>query len=700
MAIYKATYCYPLLNSLDVRIVADSADINAVSPYQLLKCKVDSSNKTVTGYQIRLLDGANNQVFPVTNDGKGFISPLSELSAIAPDNLINSGLNGTMIHVPFFQNYNYDDDDPAFNNMAIPSYNAIYYVPRYGADYVVGTADEPLTGWQLDGSGLILSKNGWDGSVNGEIAQEGEKILFLSTDNRGGIWVVQDDGTLSRYTDHAGEAVTNIKLAGFNVVIKKGSHHDEIWHYTNSTTYAVVSNHLGQWIDIEGNPIDLDIDGGTYKWEITLYQGEVATSYEVVTIDVGNLSYNVNVYFKNYAALSFDWYDAVLNRGTILGSTNKRIQIADALDDGQIPMGDSVSPLVLQGRYVQLLDPNGRQIADRSYVRSYDATYGHVYPMADAFQLNWIDQAEKVSFYKHSNNEEQVLANERVRLATTQNINLYQESYKDLENQQSSEDAADVGKCLYCLQNDYTDPDGYQFVNASPADVASHTYGSTRTIGNIGRNPTLTVPTAHNPYQFAFSFYCYEGFPSTLTAADVTIVCETSSYQITDTTLTLSEGNSVITLSFKLTLHSSGLTVPSHITINAGNITWKYYKKVIGAYNPNLGLISIDGYQTKDNDVILVKNQVKAQENGVYRAHEGSWQRDGSFKDWGSFIGKILFVQEGLDNGGTNWESLALTGGSLMNVESATSGDSPLYFKIESPILLFGNKVKCGVQLV
>ena len=46
MAIYKATYCYPLLNSLDIRLVAHD---NVVSPYQILKCKVDSSNKTVTG---------------------------------------------------------------------------------------------------------------------------------------------------------------------------------------------------------------------------------------------------------------------------------------------------------------------------------------------------------------------------------------------------------------------------------------------------------------------------------------------------------------------------------------------------------------------------------------------------------------------------------------------------------------------------
>ena len=92
MAIYKATYCYPLLNSLDIRIVANSAE-ELIAPYQLLKCKVDSSNKTVTGYKIRIIDGANNQVFPVANNGEGYISPLSELPSFGGD--INTGLNGS-----------------------------------------------------------------------------------------------------------------------------------------------------------------------------------------------------------------------------------------------------------------------------------------------------------------------------------------------------------------------------------------------------------------------------------------------------------------------------------------------------------------------------------------------------------------------------------------------------------------------------
>ena len=53
MAVYKATYCYPFLNSFDGRVTATSEDS---TPSQNLKCKIESSNKLITGYTIEIYD--------------------------------------------------------------------------------------------------------------------------------------------------------------------------------------------------------------------------------------------------------------------------------------------------------------------------------------------------------------------------------------------------------------------------------------------------------------------------------------------------------------------------------------------------------------------------------------------------------------------------------------------------------------------
>ena len=62
MAVYKSTRCYPFMNNIDIRIAQTNAS-NAY-PAQFLTCKVDTSNKNVTGYSIRVLDEDNNQIFP------------------------------------------------------------------------------------------------------------------------------------------------------------------------------------------------------------------------------------------------------------------------------------------------------------------------------------------------------------------------------------------------------------------------------------------------------------------------------------------------------------------------------------------------------------------------------------------------------------------------------------------------------------
>ena len=570
MAVYKATYCYPMLKNLDIRIASDGTNVR---PCEWMTCQIDSSNQKITGYQIRILDSENNQIFPSANSngGKGYISPVevSDLPLDPSDKDINSGYNGTGLKIPFFQNYNYSAITTE-NQMVTESFNAVYYIPKYKVDYILN--ESIANHFEVtDEDHLIysgISPQIIDPDTN-EVLVMGDTVLIL-TDKEG--WNVETEETVVcekgifkvtrvnyRYRTYyvyleRVEGIDSNALGDHKIVVTQGPLHDKVLYFDEDEgEWVDVEDHSGLWVDIEGNPINIDVNGKTYKWEITLYQGEGVTMFNQITLNPGGA--DVEVYNVSYDDLSFKWFDTALNSGKILGSTNKRIQIASSLGDGAVlPLGTVGSPLVLQGTYIQLLDSNENPISNRAYVQNYDSTYGHVYPIAGGFSKEDINVAEKACFYKHSNNAEEVLARERVDYATTE-----------------------------------------------------------------------------------------------------------------------SDGNLAI------------------------------YRQVSGRWegNPDLGLPFIDGVQIKEGDVILVKNQERQCENGVYYAHAvgTAWSRSGSYKTWGDFIGATLLVVGGDTNGATNWESTAGAGGSLFGT-NFPAGESPLFFVPEKPIILFYGGIKKQVNAV
>ncbi len=549
MAVYKATYCNPMLSNLDIR-VASTGEFS--QPCEWLTCKIDSSNKKITGYKIRILDSANNQIFPSedSNEGKGHISPITELPQ--EDDLytgfnVNSGYNGTILKIPFFQNYTYTSSSETQNQMKLPSFNAVYYTPCYRVDYNIIQGESATVSFEAVDSDTINISGEYAMVVDSETLEIGDTILIK--DDVGvcekGIFKVTQITTTPTPTVKI-ERVNHIgvtALTGKRVVITKGEiYHNAVFLY--DATWQQVTNREIFWKDIEGNSINLDVKGGSYKWEITLYQGDGTESYTTITLAGGS----VQVGDVDYSGLDYDWFDTTLNSGKILGSTNKRIQIASYLDDvAVVPVSDSNTPLVLQGTYAQLLliDPTSetydpQPIGNRAYVQNYDSTFGHVYPINGGFSREDIAAATNICFYKHSNNAEEVLARERVDCATVEGVNL--------------------------------------------------------------------------------NLYIEEGGQ------------------------------------------------------------WKL--------NPSLGLPVIDGIQLKEGDYVLVKDQEKQYENGVYVAHATgtAWSRSGSYKNWGEYIGAILFVMNGSVNGSTNWESTAGAGGTLFNGGSSTG--SLLIFIPERPITL------------
>ena len=445
MAVYKPTLCYPFLNSMDIR-VAKYGDFQDFSTkyFQYLSCKIDNSNKKITGYKIKILTSDNQQVFPVDEEGnpiEGKISPIEELQIpelgfVENTASINSGLNGTTLRVPFFQNK---------VNPVLTSYNAVYYEPTYLADYILkdGLEDQSdLEYWTLNSSTGKIEYN-WDKAgatpeekkaneikLDGEVILKGEIILIIgevsvdgttTTEDCTGLWVVdgeynETDVSITTvlvkamdFTDASSTGITLIKGATrHNYTYTINYDHSSTMSYTESVTGGI-------WYNISNIPISLlDSNKTSYKWEVTLYQGNYVPS-QITTIPAEIF----------YSDVDPEWLDMTLTSGKIMGSTPERIQISDS-DESHIPEGIDGAPIVLQERFMELSNNNTGIFSGgvRVRVKTYDSTYGHVYPMLDSLNTTNISNASYCQFFKYSSDPSQILNTDIVSYVYTSDITL------------------------------------------------------------------------------------------------------------------------------------------------------------------------------------------------------------------------------------------------------------------------------------
>ena len=623
MAVYKATYCFPFLNNANIR----NTDIHI---RDFLKCQVDTSNKNVTGYKIRILDSNNNQIFPI---GDEYISPISELreyiNTVPKYGLdwgddTNTGLNGTCLEIPFFRNFACDLANKR-------SFNALYYNVSLSVDYLVPT-------W---------TNSSWNGIVCSEIAKIGATVLHFTAAEGWVIGTLTSNGELSNDGDALDfvfdqeEKMINV-LRGDNRGCYK-------FNGVNENTYEKVSEDLEDgekwYIWSETEFVNFNKIDNLCKWEITLYQGPgVIKSKSMTPIHAHGGSQEIPYIEYNY--LSDKWYDVLLNQGTVLGSTNKRIQISKNIfaGKGEIPQATDNNPLVLQGTWVQLLRGSGdleyRAIGNRAYVQTYDATYGHVYPKEGSFteeQIYGSDKAvgaDKVCFYKHSNLIENIEAGDIVDCATTGNLsNLY----------------TPIEEIAFLLEvNDYE----------------------------------LSELQLEGGYTIKLTEGMVAGYSPKAAEVGLWVNPNSRRYSLIEV-ISVTEEDMIIS-------EKEGYNSTKQYWIKNGVYKDKVFLNgKISDSNDNW-LPIIDGYQVKEGDRVLVKSQDDEKENGVYIVHKAPdlWKRSGSYNTWGSFIGKIIFVKNGAMNGGRNFESLAKAGGSLY-LGNEGGGSSPLEFQKEKPIVIF-----------
>lgn len=97
----------------------------------------------------------------------------------------------------------------------------------------------------------------------------------------------------------------------------------------------------------------------------------------------------------------------------------------------------------------------------------------------------------------------------------------------------------------------------------------------------------------------------------------------------------------------------------------AAGLSWKAPALTATSANITLsGLQTINGVTLVAGDVVLVKNQSNAAENGIYVASATAWTYSVGGDTWSEYVGAIIFVSSGSLNG-TAWYCTAQPGGTL-----------------------------------
>lgn len=334
MAVYKPNYCYPYLEPVDLTIPDGE---------KYFTCQIDTSNIAITGYKIEVYDENNTLVFPHENN-KNKISPVSELPIVT--NI--DGLNGSELRIPFIQH---------FKPKITTSYNAIYFKATKYVDYY---QEKPLV---KEGYEFKIGDNG-QLCVKEKDSQTYEPMVIDGSLIFVGDTVVADNLI---YTITPSGLSTGAALdKGEIVYVKSGdTYAGDILQYSGTTLSESTD---GAWVDCKGNSLSLSNQGKTYKWQITLYSGSKGARTESEIIDPKEPA----LHTISYDEMADSEFDTLLTSGTILGSTEDRIQ-------------GPISDKIYAKQWLQLLRKDGDkwgQVGTRTYIESYSQSLGHIYPIS------------------------------------------------------------------------------------------------------------------------------------------------------------------------------------------------------------------------------------------------------------------------------------------------------------------------------
>ena len=178
MAVYKPSNCVPFLSCWDL------------TQPQYISGELNTSNETVTGYKVRVLDSENNTIF----EGSEF-NPIN-----FSDKVINSGLNGSILTLPLIVSVdNLETADAQYNFIYYQkgqnkwygfAKNSFYEISNFSNNY----PDQPYK-WQIT---LAQGQQNIDGVLEQQPSDEyfdmviDEAKILGSTGNRIQSWLSEN----------------------------------------------------------------------------------------------------------------------------------------------------------------------------------------------------------------------------------------------------------------------------------------------------------------------------------------------------------------------------------------------------------------------------------------------------------------------------------------------------------------------------
>lgn len=372
MAVYKPTYCYPYLEPVDFKIPDGP---------KYFTCQVDTSNIGISGYRAKLLNENNEVVFP-TDGGDGKISPISELG-------IPSALNGEELRFPFIQSW---------DNKTTSSYNAIYCKIDYYVNYYQEEELEEAADSYKIKDGAVVKADTVHLFIDNYPVYVGETFIA--------------GGYLYEASAKGLQEISPVE--GIYYIVGGESFQGKSYEYQDS---SFVSSDDALWVDINGESVDIKNDGKTYKWQVTLFSGEKGKK-----VQSDNTKDGIEVKYVDYSGLANPEFNTFLGSGTILGSTEDRIQ-------------GPISDKIYAKQWLQLLrkgkNNTWEQVGTRTYIESYSQSVGHIYPISgdsrgfNNSNLYGDNPATHFAVYKYSNDPNSITTQNSV----DQSVNFVLTSY-------------------------------------------------------------------------------------------------------------------------------------------------------------------------------------------------------------------------------------------------------------------------------
>ena len=417
MAIYKPTYCYPSGGNVDFCVDPDTKAI-------YLQCKVNTSNKKVTGYRLSLTDSSGEEIWsPKLVSSIANVGDFDYGDKKFEDH--GTGFNGDVLTLPLVQNFSIVKGTTNGNI----SPNCLYANVDLSVDYFIESTTNPAS-ISLADLNQIAEIRDWNNTFDDSYNLAVGTRFLIKYSNAYQVWVL------------TGTALTRkneISMGKQNVYVQYGvSNHDKVFTCNTSSCtltrqwllyYDSYSPDSSGYFYFKSLPL---IVSNEYSWKIILYQGSVTNSTQTAQTLIlgtspsdpalGTLGTWNNGSVQYSDEYDINQYDIAITQGQILGSTGSRLQIYPA-------------DVVLQGYYVQLgkaeFDENKVVTSwtptnTRARIEVYDSSYGHIYPQTGKYEENIIEanpgEINACMVFKHSNDPTEVLTSDQVVYATTSDL--------------------------------------------------------------------------------------------------------------------------------------------------------------------------------------------------------------------------------------------------------------------------------------